>query len=255
MLIDGKKFGLRVWVLVSGTSPYRAYLHGNGLALFANDSFNMPEQATARQDTMQAELAGLLSVDPRDSQSPADAASKQSLQIACTGCERDMSAITSVHNLGSGHVTNLAQNEASTVWNMEQLRCHLGDSACDALWVQVSTGCKLTFKAASSQVARACKAMQAPSEACFQLFGLDFLLDSACKPWLLEVNASPSMKATHADIWTAEMLGREKAEVVTDMIQLLGLCVERFDPERRRLSSAAAVKAELQRRGGFEPLW
>lgn len=36
LLIHGRKFGVRVWVLVSGHSPLRAYLHGNGLVLFAD---------------------------------------------------------------------------------------------------------------------------------------------------------------------------------------------------------------------------
>lgn len=35
MLIDGRKFGIRVWVVVTGHNPLRAYLHCNGLVLFS----------------------------------------------------------------------------------------------------------------------------------------------------------------------------------------------------------------------------
>ncbi len=35
LLVDGRKFGIRVWVLVLGPTPLRAYLHTNGLILFA----------------------------------------------------------------------------------------------------------------------------------------------------------------------------------------------------------------------------
>lgn len=36
--------------------------------------------------------------------------------------------------------------------------------------------------------------MALPPRSCFQFFGLDYLVDDAMKPWLLEVNATPSMK-------------------------------------------------------------
>lgn len=35
LLVDGRKFGIRVWVVVTGFNPLRAYIHANGLVLFS----------------------------------------------------------------------------------------------------------------------------------------------------------------------------------------------------------------------------
>lgn len=39
LLINKRKFGIRVWVAVPGVSPLRVYMHRNGLALFSSDPY------------------------------------------------------------------------------------------------------------------------------------------------------------------------------------------------------------------------
>lgn len=39
LLINGRKFGIRLWVLVPGALPLRVYLHTNGLALFSDTTY------------------------------------------------------------------------------------------------------------------------------------------------------------------------------------------------------------------------
>lgn len=36
LLIGGRKFGLRVWVVLTNMDPMRAYIHTNGLVLFSS---------------------------------------------------------------------------------------------------------------------------------------------------------------------------------------------------------------------------
>ena len=39
LLINRRKFGIRVWVTVPGVSPLRVYMHRNGLALFSSEAY------------------------------------------------------------------------------------------------------------------------------------------------------------------------------------------------------------------------
>lgn len=47
MLINGRKFGIRVWALVLGPAPLRVYLHRNGLVLFSGQQYDPAQWAAA----------------------------------------------------------------------------------------------------------------------------------------------------------------------------------------------------------------
>jgi hypothetical protein len=128
----------------------------------------------------------------------------------------------------------------------------------------------LVFASALRRIQEVQAQMDLPPRSTFQYFGFDFLLDSSLRPWLMEVNATPSMKVAHADPATRARIYETKRPVVADMFALLGVGPARFDPDnsagegggggggRRAGASHAdsldAVKAELRRRGGFAPL-
>jgi hypothetical protein len=40
LLIQGRKFHLRLWLLVTSHQPLRAYLHGQGLVLFSSEPYD-----------------------------------------------------------------------------------------------------------------------------------------------------------------------------------------------------------------------
>ena len=138
-------------------------------------------------------------------------------------CEKyDLSALGNVY----AHLTNTSINKHSSSyhidkagiglgskWTVKQLRhylhqCHVDDSD---LWWKIISIINLTIIPQISEVPKATN--------CFELYGFDVLVDKNMKPWLLEVNFSPSLNHDCAvDAIKKDMLG--------DLIDLLD-----FKPE------------------------
>jgi hypothetical protein len=63
---------------------------------------------------------------------------------------------------------------------------------------------------------------------CFELFGFDILIDSDLKPWLLEVNLSPSLATDSPLDMTI------KSTLLQDVFNLIG--VKRFDRKKETMN-------------------
>ena len=63
---------------------------------------------------------------------------------------------------------------------------------------------------------------------CFEVFGFDILLDSDLKPWLIEVNLSPSLSPDSPLDMTI------KTNLLTDTYNLVG--IKRFDRRKESLN-------------------
>ncbi|GAX73723.1 hypothetical protein CEUSTIGMA_g1176.t1 [Chlamydomonas eustigma] len=83
---------------------------------------------------------------------------------------------------------------------------------------------------------------------------VDFLIDSSLTPWLLEANATPSMKVEHADPSVEKMIHDQKWPVIQDMVRVLGICAERFKPSRSEWQDLSFLHREMESLGGFSPL-
>jgi len=91
-----------------------------------------------------------------------------------------------------------AEDIVDNMWRWQQLEAHLeqiGTSWKQELWP--------ALKDIIVQVMRSTKNGITSRENSFALYGYDFMLDSTCKPWLLEVNSSPCLD--HSTAITAEL--------------------------------------------------
>lgn len=66
---------------------------------------------------------------------------------------------------------------------------------------------------------------------CFHILGFDIMLDQKCKPYLLEVNHSPSFSTD------SPLDEKVKGELIRDTIQMLGLSKQRKNIYKRNMQS------------------
>jgi tubulin polyglutamylase TTLL9 len=148
MLVGGKKFDLRIYVLVTSYSPLTVYMYRAGFARFSSYRYN-----------------------------------------------------TNARNLGDNyvHLTNVAVQKtgpgydagAGCKWALRHLKLYMigkfGVAATDGCFSEISDLCVNSLLAVQKVMIN--------DKHCFEMYGYDIMIDDQLKPWLIEVNASPSLTA------------------------------------------------------------
>jgi tubulin polyglutamylase TTLL5 len=219
LLLQGYKFDLRVYVLVTGVQPLEAWLYREGLARFASRPYSLAAEAlhdrpmhltnyAVQRDARVAEGGGgapgslppfLVQQEQQQQQQEGD----MNLGPDCVSEGVDGSAAN-----GSAAAAELYGGTKCSLGKLFSLLRPLGIERQD-LWERVAEVATAALFAA--------QASMAPQPNSFELFGLDLLVDSRCRVWLLEVNSSPSMELDTA-------LDRQlKPRLVRDMVRVLQL--------------------------------
>jgi len=158
LLLDGLKFDLRLYVLVTSTCPVRAFLFREGLARFAVDSYVAPTRENMRNVHMH--LTNYSLNKKCDNFRHSDAADGGD-----DGSKRTVSSVFAALK-ASGQVADI-----------------------EALWEQIGALVGRSLAALQPVLTT-----NATSQPCFQVLGFDVLLDSKAQPWLLEMNDHPSFR-------------------------------------------------------------
>ena len=184
-LVGGRKFDLRVYVLVSSYIPLKAWLYRDGFARFTNVRYS------------------LNSIDDQYI-----------------------------------HLTNVAiQKQAPDYdpdglkWSLQQLRMYLtakhGVSVVQEL-----------FRLMDEIFIRSLQSVQRVminDKHCFELYGYDILIDADLKPWLCEINASPSLTASNRADYDL------KYTMLSDVLNVLDI--------------EGQLSGKEKRVGGFDLMW
>ncbi|XP_040267763.1 tubulin polyglutamylase TTLL5 isoform X2 [Bufo bufo] len=191
LLIDGFKFDVRLYVLITSYDPLVIYLYEEGLTRFATVRYDRAAKNIKNQFMHLTNY----SVNKRSSD-----------YVSCDDPE--------VEDYGNK-------------WSMSAMLRYLKQEGKDtaALMSQVEDLIIKTVISGELPIATACKSFQVHRGNCFELYGFDVLTDGNLRPWLLEVNLSPSLACD------APLDMKVKASMISDMLTLVG--VECQDPQQR----------------------
>ncbi|NXA50389.1 TTLL5 polyglutamylase, partial [Nothocercus julius] len=209
LLIDDFKFDVRLYVLVTSYDPLVIYLYEEGLARFATVRY---DQASKNIKNQFMHLTNY-SVNKKSGD-----------YVSCDDPE--------VEDYGNK-------------WSMSAMLRYLKQEGRDtaALMASVEDLIIKTVLSAELFIAAACKTFLSHRGSCFELYGFDVLIDATLKPWLLEVNLSPSLACD------APLDLKIKASMLSDMFTLVGFVCQ--DPGQRS-SRAVYHSSESVRRNPYQ---
>eukprot|EP01012_Entosiphon_sulcatum_P052492 TRINITY_DN7212_c0_g1_i1.p1 TRINITY_DN7212_c0_g1~~TRINITY_DN7212_c0_g1_i1.p1 ORF type:complete len:692 (-),score=95.13 TRINITY_DN7212_c0_g1_i1:63-2138(-) len=180
LLVDGYKFDLRIYCLVTGFEPLRVYRFNEGLVRFCTEKY---DGAASKLSNAFAHLTNY-SINKQSSKfvAPGSAAAK-----ARNEEEEEEGRLNPDQMLDTG-----------SKWTLTALRQYLLNRDVDwnAIQSQIDDVLIKTFVSIDSEVKEQMRLMGANNRSCFELFGFDLMLDSNYKIWLIEVNIMPSLSCS-----------------------------------------------------------
>lgn len=135
------------------------------------------------------------------------------------------------------HNDNSEQDDVGYKWSLTAFCGHLEQVGIDMdlVWSRIYDICIKTILCGEHHVIAALKKNGNYRSNCFEVFGFDILIDSDLKPWLIEVNLSPSLAPDSPLDMTI------KSNLIADTFNLAG--IRKFD---RKKESVNKVKNRMR---------
>ncbi|XP_055472503.1 tubulin monoglutamylase TTLL4 [Psammomys obesus] len=187
-LISGSKFDLRIYVYVTSYDPLRIYLFSDGLVRFASCKYS-PSMKSLSNKFMHLTN---YSVNKKNAEYQANAD-----ETACQGHK----------------------------WALKALWNYLSQKGVnsDAIWEKIKDVVVKTIISSEPYVTNLLKLYVRRPYSCHELFGFDIMLDENLKPWVLEVNISPSLHSNSPlDISI-------KGQMIRDLLNLAGFVLPNME--------------------------
>ncbi|CAG9315026.1 unnamed protein product [Blepharisma stoltei] len=186
-LIDGLKFDLRIYVLVTGCEPLRIFIHDQGLTRFATEEYKKPNEGNFEDMCMHLTNYAINKNNPNfihnENSEEDDIGHKRSLQSTFDYLEENG-------------------------YDVVKLKSKIDDMIIKTL-CSVQPNLRHHY--------HSCQPDDYSNSMCFELLGFDVILDHKLNPYVLEVNHTPSFSTDSPLDW------KTKEIVISEALVLMNI--------------------------------
>lgn len=183
LLFNRTKFDLRVYVLLTSVMPLRIYVYEDGLVRFASVKYS----------------------------NHTDNLTDQFIHLTNYSVNKNNTNYVS-NNDSNGHSGN--KWTLKTLWKYLSQTCPGID--VEQIWNSIIDMIIKTILSCENHVYKLVKQNLKSRYTSYELLGFDIMLDDSFKPWLLEVNISPSLRSDSSLDYNV------KSELIKDMFNVVG---------------------------------
>jgi tubulin polyglutamylase TTLL4 len=190
-LINGLKYDLRVYVLVTSYCPLKVYLYNDGLVRFATEPY---------------------SNDPRS-------VNQKFMHLTNFSINKKNTAKFVKNNDHTDSSDAEAHGPDASKWDFKQLESAFAKQGASfgAIKQEIKSICLKTLISVETQINLLVQKNPTTRNNCFELYGFDVMIDSNLKPWVLEVNVLPSLSSSSV------FDKRIKTMLVCDALTIVGI--------------------------------
>lgn len=252
LLIDGLKFDLRIYVLITCVDPLRVLIYDEGLVRLCttpycvpdcsnitctymhltnysvnkhNPDFQQPSESAASSTSQTASAIPPISLSNPSSNNPIPASPPRSTQTPY---------VKTTDNLYSAENSS-SKRSLGWLWAwMESRNMNSTKTKADIADVVVKT--LISIQATLSQCYHACKVESRSPFTCFEVLGFDILLQDSLEPVLVEVNHMPSFRTDSA------LDSRVKVGLIQNTLKLLNISAD----DRKKFQLQSALESQIR---------
>lgn len=205
-LINGFKYDLRVYALVTSYDPLRIYMYDNGLVRFCTEPYTTSVKSC------------------------------KSRCVHLTNYAVNKKAEKFIKN------ENPEEDGVGSKWSFIAYRKKLSELGIDhqklfkSIKDVIIKACISAETAIFNGIMQSCKF---PNQ-CFELYGFDILIDAQLKPWLMEVNVSPSLSSS------SPMDKKIKTRLMCDVFNIIGIQIPNMVKVKKTATNIPKQKAQAR---------